>query len=109
MANKGTDQAVTRREHDLTAEAKRVVGTDPFGGLVTEGNFSERTYIEEVGSVTTIYQGFAQIGSASSDALWQISKTVVDETSGTLISKTWANATDAFTNVWDDYSTYTYS
>lgn len=30
--NKGTDQAVTRREHNTTTEAKRVQLVDAFGG-----------------------------------------------------------------------------
>lgn len=103
MANKGTDQAVTRREHDLSAEAKRVVGTDPFGGLVTEGNFT--TAIDEA-SATVTYIGKAQIGTATSVAEWQIKKITV---SGTVTLIQWANGTDAFTAEFDERLTYTYS
>lgn len=103
MANKGTDQAVTRREHDLSTEAKRVVGTDPFGGLVTEGNFT--TAIDSVDANTT-YIGNAQIGTATSIAEWQIKKITV---SGTVTLIQWANGTDAFTAEFDERLTYTYS
>lgn len=103
MANKGTDQAVTRREHDLSAEAKRVVGTDPFGGLVTEGNFT--TAIDKV-SATVTYIGKAQISTATSVAEWQIKKITV---SGTVTLIQWANGTDAFTAEFDERLTYTYS
>ncbi len=103
MPNKGSDQAVTRREHDLSAEAKRVVGTDPFGGLVTEGNFT--TAVDEA-SATVTYVGNAQIGTATSVAEWQIKKITV---SGTVTLIQWASGTDAFTAEWDLRSGYTYS
>ena len=103
MPNKGSDQAVTRREHDLSAEAKRVLATDPFGGLVTEGNFT--TAYDEV-SASVAYFGIAQIGTAPSVAEWQIKKITV---SGTVTLIQWANATDAFTAEWDERASYTYS
>ena len=103
MALKGTDQAVTRREHDLTKQAKRVIGTDPFGGLQTDGNFA--TKIDKVSSAV-IYVGIAQIGTAASTASWQIKKI---ETSGTVTSITWADSTDGFTNIWSNRLAYTYA
>lgn len=103
MANKGTDQAVTRREHNLSLEAKRVIGTDPFGGVLTDGNFT--TAIDAADANTT-YIGNAQIGTATSVAEWQIKKITV---SGTITLIKWASGTDAFTNEWDERATYVYS
>ena len=101
--NKGSQQAVERREHDLEKEARRVVTTDPFGGVVTEGNFTQK--VEKVDSATT-YIGVAQIGTSAASAGWQIYKVTV---SGTVTSIEWAEGTDAFTNIWNDRATYTYS
>lgn len=106
---KGSSQEVTRREHVTDIVAKRVVETDPFGGLVTKGNFAKKTEIITVGAVTTIYKGFAQIGTLTSVAEWQISKTVVDETTNTVVSVTWADSTDDFVNEWDERAGYTYA
>lgn len=101
--NKGTDQAVTRREHDLTNGAKRVMSVDPFGGIVTEGNFSTR--IDEY-SDTVTYIGIAQIGTSESVAEWQIKKLT---TTGTVVSVTWADGDDVFNNKWSDRLIITYS
>jgi len=103
MPNKGSDQAVTRREHNQEVEAKRVINTDPFGGEVTEGNFT--TAFDEVSS-TLSYMGIAQIGTATSVAEWQIKKITV---SGTVTLIQWANGTDAFTAEWDERVSYSYS
>lgn len=99
---KGGAQAVTRREHDLTKGAKRVISVDPFGGLITDGNYSVR--IDEQEDAT--YIGKAQIGSSEDDSVWQIKKII---TSGTTTSILWANGTDAFVNKWSDRLTVSYS
>lgn len=98
----GTSQTVTRREHDLTLKAKRVIPVDPFGGLVTNGNYTMK--VETSGADT--YIGIAQIGTATSESLWQIKKVNV---TGSVTTITWAESTDAFTNKWDDKATYTYA
>lgn len=103
MGTKGASQATQRREHLLAQEAKRVLNVDPFGGIVTDGNFTFQ--LERAGSGIT-YLGVAQIGTATSASTWQVRKLV--ENSGT-ISITWAEGTDEFTNKWDDRATYTYS
>jgi len=103
MANIGTDQAVTRREHVQTIEAKRVVETDLFGGLVTNGNF---TTAVDTADADTTYFGKAQIGTATSEAEWQIKKITV---SGTVTLIQWANGTDAFTAEWDERAGYSFS
>lgn len=102
-AGPNTDQAVTRREHNYGAEAKRVQNVDPFGGVVTEGNFT--TYVDAV-SDTVTYIGKTQIGTPTSVAEWQIKKITI---SGTVTAITWAQATDGFTNEWDERASYSYS
>jgi len=99
----GTDQAVTRREHNLDVEAKRVQVVDAFGGAVTDGNYTQM--IDVVDSGLT-YIGLAQIGTATSESTWQIKKIV---TSGTVTSITWAESTDEFTNEWDERASYDYA
>lgn len=99
----GTDQAVTRREHVLETESKRVQLVDPFGGIITEGNYTIK--VDSVSS-TVIYIGMAQIGTATSVSEWQIRKVTID---GTATSIEWANSTDAFTNEWDERASYTYA
>jgi hypothetical protein len=64
------------------------------------GNYA--TQIVEVGSVT--YVGKAPMGSATSEAVWQVKK--IDETSGLVI--TWADGDSSFTNVFDNHLTLTY-
>jgi len=100
---KGTDQAVTRREHVLGIEAKRVVETDPFGGLVTNGNFTSGV---DTTDGSTIYIGKAQIGTATDALGWQI-KRITKNGSINLIQ--WAEATDDFINAWDERTEYEYS
>lgn len=102
-AGSNTDQAVTRREHNLSAEAKRVQVVDNFGGVVTQGNYTK--YIDSVSADVT-YIGIAQIGTTTSTSEWQIKKI---SKAGTVTAITWAEGTDAFTNKWDDRLTYSYS
>jgi hypothetical protein len=92
--NLNTSQAVERREHDLAKQAKRVISTDPFGGLVTDGNFDVLFDGD--------YVGQAQLGTATSTAGWQIMK--VNNT-----GVSFADSTDGFTKVWDNRATYTFS
>lgn len=106
MAIKGNAQAVGRREHDLVNEAKRVLPVDPFGGVVTEGNFT--TVYQYDDSNHPIYVGKAQIGTAKSAAAWQIQKITWDE-SGNPTDFQWADGTDGFTKVWNSRTDYTYS
>lgn len=104
MSNlKGSAQAASRREHNLEKEAKRVQMVDAFGGVITSGNMT--TYIEDLGG-GTVYVGYAQIGTATSAAGWQIMK--VSEVAG-VTSITWADATDEFIKVWNNRASYTYS
>lgn len=89
-----TDQEVTRREHKEDKLAKRVIGVDPFGGVIADGQFEYR--------FDSPYIGAAQIGTAENAAGWQIFKS-----NSTGLS--YADGTDAFEKVWNDRATYTYS
>lgn len=73
--------------------------------ILQESHDNFTSLIDEVSSSVT-YLGKAQIGSATSDSSWQIQKISV---SGTVTTIAWADGTDAFTNVWDDRASYTYS
>jgi hypothetical protein len=98
---KGSTNAIDYREHDLTKQARRVIQTDPFGGLLTEGNYT--VLIEKLEGTT--YVGKAQIGSTPEQGVWQIMRVVEDETT----SITWAGGVDSFNKVWDDRGSYDYS
>lgn len=52
-----------------------------------------------------VYIGYAQPGTAKSDASWRIKK--VSDT-GTTVSIEWAGGTAGFNNVWSDRASYTY-
>jgi len=93
----------SRDEHRDTTKAKRVHLVDPFGGLLTDGNYAVRIAVDS-GDSNITYVGKAQIGSATSDSVWQIRK--IDETSGTVI--TWADGDDGFNNKWTEREALTY-
>ena len=98
---KGSPHAVTDREHDLEKQAKRVIQADPFGGIVTEGNFTQ--YVDSQGD--TLYLGFAQIGTATDEEGWQIKRITK---SGAVTAIEFAEKTDEFIHIWDDREAYTY-
>jgi len=101
---KGSTNAIDYREHDLVKQARRVIQTDPFGGLLTEGNY---TLLIEEETDSIVYVGKAQIGSATDQAVWQIRKAVIiNDTSASI---TWAGGEDSFNKIWDDRASYTYS
>lgn len=103
ITDKGASSAVIRREHDLLKEAKRTILVDPFGGLITQGNFSVR--IDEVDANTT-YIGTAQIGTNENEARWQIKKIVKNDTTTSIL---WARGTDEFINKWSERLEINYS
>lgn len=95
--------SISQKEHDPNRSAKRVVQVDPFGGAITDGNFT--TKIDSV-DVNTTYIGIAQIGTPTSDPSWQIKKI---STVSTISTIAWADGTDAFSKVWDDRTSFSYS
>jgi hypothetical protein len=89
-----SSQAVTRSEHNDRIASKRVQLVDPFGGVVTEGNYEVRW--------DESYIGQAQIGTLETEEGWQILKIGTNGVS-------YADSTDEFIKVWEDRDTYTYT
>lgn len=56
-------------------------------------------------SASVTYVGVAEMGSATSAAVWQVKKIGV---SGTVTSITWADSNSNFDNVWDNRASLTY-
>lgn len=104
MPNKGSDQAVTRKEHNYSAIAKRTQLVDPFGGVVSDGG-NYAMVIDEA-SATVTYVGIAQIGTATSASSWQVKRISV---SGNVTTITWADGDDEFDNIWDNRASLSYS
>lgn len=63
------------------------------------------TVVDEA-SASVIYVGKAAIGSATSAAVWRISKIT---TSGTVTQIMWADGDTASDNVWDNRASLSYS
>lgn len=98
---KGSDQAVIRRQHRVDTESSRVQLVDPFGGLLTDGNYDQR--VDDTTTAGYTYIGKAQIGTATSVSEWQIVRISDTGNIG------WAGSTDDFTNEWDERANLAYS
>ncbi len=66
------------------------------------------TRIDQAVDEVTYYTGFAAVGSATSDAVWRIKKTVLSDTSDDVVI-TWADGDSSFNNIWDNRLSLTYS
>lgn len=99
------------REHDETYDVKKVMpygwnaaGAIPFSvnpdGSMKENDLALRWVI----SGNFVYLGEAEPGSAQTGAVWRIQR--IETTTGTIL---YADGDADFDNVWDDYSTLTYS
>lgn len=75
------------------------------GALKLEGN--PELIITDVPSNTVMYIGKASIGSATSASVWRIMKLVTDANGG--ITLTYAQGSPAYTNVWDNRASLSYS
>lgn len=64
--------------------------------------------VENTAAGVVVYQGWAPIGSAESEAVWLISKLTYD-VNGYFDNRSWADAEDTFDKVWDSRATYNYS
>jgi hypothetical protein len=64
-----------------------------------------KTILDNYSTSNIIYVGDADIGSATSSAVWRIQK--IDKTTGIVI--TWADGDDFFNNIWDNRLSLTYS
>jgi hypothetical protein len=67
----------------------------------------EMTRLSDPASSTVTYMGLAAPGTATSAALWQISKITFDG-SGNFLSQKWADGNGNLDNVWDDRASLTY-
>lgn len=74
--------------------------------VVTINNEPEALRIDTGSPAGTNYYGYAELGTANSDALWRIKKVV---TTGTVTEVTYADGNKLFDNVWDDRATLSYS
>lgn len=91
------------------------VGTLTLGTIATVNNIEGGTVdtpkyqLRMDGTSTTdcTYVGEANVGSATSDACWRIKK--IDETTSDVLIVTWAGTTTAFTQVWDNRASLSYS
>jgi hypothetical protein len=71
----------------------------------TGGIENEAQRVDDVSTANVVYIGRAEIGSLTSDAVWQIRK--IDITGE--ISITWADGNDSFDKIWDNRTILTYS
>lgn len=69
------------------------------------GSSNYKNIVDDYSTPNIIYIGDAQIGSATSSAVWRIQK--INKTTGTVI--TWADGNDSFDNVWDNRLSLIYS
>lgn len=68
-------------------------------------NGLDSTLIDEASNTVT-YVGKAPVGSATSAAVWRISKITI---SGTLTTVSWADGDPLADNVWDNRASLSYS
>lgn len=54
-----------------------------------------------------LYKGEAVPGSATSDAVWRIRRVTIGSDND--VTEEWANGSDAFTNIWDNRASLSYS
>ena len=64
------------------------------------------TQVDEV-DASTIYQGYAAQGSATSAAVWKIRRVTVN--SNNTVTVTYADGDQHFNNVWDNRASLSYS
>lgn len=77
-------------------------------GTVTTTPINLALRAEYDGNSLLIYFADAAPGSLTSAAVWRIRQLTYDG-NGNFIAMTWPNASTAFTFVWDNRDTYTYS
>lgn len=70
------------------------------------GNNKQRCINNAQGQV--VYLGYAQPGVATSAAVWQIRKITYDSM-GAMTQVDFAEGSNAFDKIFDDYASYTYS
>jgi len=73
--------------------------------LQAEDTTKYKIIIDDASS-TVSYYGWAQIGSATSSAVWRIMKKTI---SSTITTYTWADGNTSFDNIWDNRASLSYS
>ena len=110
MGNKEDYELGKFNEQTQTTKTSiRTVLVDESGNVVSDSNpittQSSNKALQLIESGSYIYIGKATIGSDTADAVWQVRR--IDETSGLVIL--WADGNDNYDNVWDNYSSLSYS
>ena len=82
-----------------------LIYANPYSNAILTDSNSYLTKIDEPDSSTT-YIGNAAISSSTASGVWQIKKISV---SGTVTTISWAGGTDAFSNIWDNRASLSYS
>lgn len=109
--NESPVQVVTLNQAgSVTVETELVEVSVSVGLMGPQGPSAEdlSVYAERVDFVgsTLIYRGWAEAGSDESDAVWRIARLTL---AGDDVTKEWADGSDAFTQIWDDRLTLSYS
>lgn len=95
-----------------------ISGRDEFMQLAGKGSawigempqYAKRTELRTAGTVTTIYKGWADYGSAESASVWMIVKITLDEVSGLDVVEGIAGGeVNLFTFTWDGRVGHTYT
>lgn len=76
-----------------------------MAGIIPNTSRIENLLVKTDTSGGTTYVGQAKIGSATSQAVWQIFKVV---TSSGVTTITWADSDDKFNNIWDNRASLSY-
>lgn len=95
---------VLGEDTDTSPNVLRRIQVDPNGVTKTTGS-DYAIQLDDTTTADVVYVGFAQIGTATSAASWQIMN--INNSSGIVI--TWADGDNNFDNVWDDRASLSYS
>lgn len=84
----------------------REVKVGPDGSLAVYSASAPLALLMDEVSASVTYIGKAKIGTATSEAKWQIQKLGV---AGSVTSITWADGDSSFNNIWDNRASLSYS
>lgn len=97
----------TDRSGDVPVMLRGFMIKGPDGWQYSDGDMVKyTTHLDDTGGAV-IYIGKAQIGSATSAAVWQIER--LSTTSAGYIYMDWAGGNDEYDNVFDNRAIFTYS
>lgn len=89
----------------------QVLAIDVSGTGFTYEDGANMAYAVQIiqASSTVMYKGEAQPGSLTSAAVWRIQQITLNTPAAGDIQILWAGGSSAFTEIWDNYATLTYS